>query len=177
VGRIFSSEPTSAVFVPERRSYTSDLIFDIEELSRIARLSTSSLPGAETETALNLVSFLRGALNIRGSLAAALVELKTRQCLVALGDPGFDLDVAATGNCVVVECTLKALHDSGADSGIDDIVMTLGSHYHLIRPLDRQSSMFIYLVLDRVEGNLGLARLRLRELTNEHAQLRALPLQ
>jgi hypothetical protein len=45
------------------------------------------------------------------------------------------------------------LHDQ-----IEDILITLGRQYHLLRPLATNDALFIYLALDRSRANLALAR-------------------
>jgi hypothetical protein len=59
----------------------------------------------------------------------------------------------------------------GLDDAIDDILITLGRQYHLIRLVDgRQgTSLFMYLALDRNKANLAMARHRLRRIEQQLA--------
>ena len=42
---------------------------------------------------------------------------------------------------------------------IEDILISLGSQYHLIRPLPDRPNIFFYLALSRSQSNLATARL------------------
>ena len=63
--------------------------------------------------------------------------------------PDVNLEVAAAGNTEVVRAkrkTMKALESQGS---IEDMLITLGRQYHLIRPLKSNDALFFYLVLDK----------------------------
>ncbi len=99
---------------------------------------------------------------VDGAMCAALVDSSTGMLLGESGT-GLDLEVAAAGNTEVVRAKLKTIKALGLEDGIDDILITLSSQYHVIRPMKSNPEVFLYLVLDRTKANLALARLKVKE--------------
>lgn len=111
---------------------------------------------------------LKSAMQIDGALGVALVDSASGMALGTAGNPvDLDLEVAAAGNSNVVQAKLRTMKDLGLDQTIEDILITLDKQYHIIRPLDRQNQLFLYLVLDRARANLAMARFKLADIEKD----------
>jgi predicted regulator of Ras-like GTPase activity (Roadblock/LC7/MglB family) len=100
---------------------------------------------------------LEELLTCDGAMCAAIVDSDSGMMLGSAGS-GLDLEVAAAANTEVMRAKLKAMRQLGLNDVIEDILITLGKQYHLIRPLSRKEGAFIYFVLDKNRSNLALAR-------------------
>jgi hypothetical protein len=80
-----------------------------------------------------------------------------------------DLDGRA-GSASGFRAKMRTMGSLRLDDAIEDILITLGNHYHLIRLLKNsrdEQGLFIYLVLQRQKANLALARHNLRRIEND----------
>ncbi|MES2973058.1 MAG: hypothetical protein V4757_05595 [Pseudomonadota bacterium] len=109
---------------------------------------------------------LEEMMTMDGALCGAIVDSASGMMLGSVGT-GVDLEVAAAGNTEVVRAKLKTMRSLGLNDVIEDILITLGRQYHLIRPLSRKEGVFIYYVLDKSKSNLALARRKLTDLEKE----------
>lgn len=107
---------------------------------------------------------------IEGTVGVALVDYTSGMALGTIGGgKHLDLSVAAAGNTDVVRAKLRAMEMLGLQDEIEDILITLGSQYHLIRLLKTRGSngLFLYLALDVKRANLAMARHQLRKIEAE----------
>ena len=93
-----------------------------------------------------------------GALGCCVVDSSSGMMLASMGGGPVDLELAAAGNTEVVRAKLRTMKSLNLQDHIEDILITLGKHFHLIRPLEKNPEMFIYLVIDKNKGNLALAR-------------------
>lgn len=117
------------------------------------------VPVADIETSL------KDAMVIDGAMGAALVDYNSGMMLGSAGGTDIDLVVASAGNTDVVRAKLRTLQMLLLPDQIEDILITLETQYHLIRPLNSRGGrgLFLYLALNRARANLALARHQLRQ--------------
>jgi predicted regulator of Ras-like GTPase activity (Roadblock/LC7/MglB family) len=96
-------------------------------------------------------------MEIDGAIATCIADSSSGMLLGKAGS-GVDLELAAAANTEVVRAKKKAIQALGLNDTIEDILITLGKQYHIIRPMETHSNLFIYLVLDKEKANLALAR-------------------
>ena len=115
----------------------------------------------------NLELSLKECMSIDGAVGVALVDYTSGMTLgTAGGSAELDLSVAAAGNTDVVRAKMRTLELLKLDDGIEDILITLDTQYHMIRPLASRSGkgLFLYLALLRSRANLAMARHQLRRI-------------
>lgn len=96
---------------------------------------------------------------LEGFLGACIVDSNSGMMLGSVGSGGdLNLELAAAGNTEVVRAKRKTMKSLNLNDPIEDILITLGRQYHLLRPLTSNEALFIYVALDRKKANLALAR-------------------
>jgi len=100
---------------------------------------------------------LNNLLKADGAMCSALVDANSGMMLGSAGQ-GLDLELAAAGNTEVMRSKMKTMKSLGLNDNIEDMLITLGKQYHIIRPVQAKAGIFFYLVLDRSKANLAMAR-------------------
>ncbi|OLF15577.1 hypothetical protein [Actinophytocola xanthii] len=113
---------------------------------------------------MNIDDALHEAMTIEGAVGVALVDYESGMTLGTRGGGALmDLETAGAGNTEVVRAKMRTIHALQLNDQIEDILITLGRQYHIIRPLmEAKGELFLYYVLDRSRANLALARRHLR---------------
>ncbi|MFF4353833.1 hypothetical protein [Streptomyces sp. NPDC001530] len=107
---------------------------------------------------------------VEGALGAAVVDYTSGMALGTLGGgKDLDLTIAAAGNTDVVRAKVRTMEQTGLKSRIEDILISLGAQYHLIRLVTGRNGngLFLYLVLDRACSNLAMARHQLKRVEEQ----------
>ena len=113
---------------------------------------------------------LKECMTISGAIGACVVDYTSGMTLGTIGGGReLNLEIAAAGNTEVVRAKMRTMADLGLNETIEDILITLGTQYHLIRPLasSRGNGLFIYLALQKASANLAMARRQLQSIENE----------
>ncbi|MBC3919355.1 hypothetical protein H8L32_17830 [Undibacterium sp. CY18W] len=111
----------------------------------------------------NINQSVQNLLTLDGAQCAALVDSSSGMILGQAGS-GLDLEIAAAGNTEVVRAKLKTMQSLAIDDVIEDILITLGKQYHILRPLAKHEGLFLYVVLDKSKSNLALARRKVSDI-------------
>jgi hypothetical protein len=111
---------------------------------------------------------LNALMTIDGAQAVALVDYESGMLLGEAGS-GMDMEVAAAGNTEVIRAKMKTAASLNLNDTIEDILISLGKAYHILRPVSRKKGLFLDLVLDRNKSNLALARRKVQDVEAELA--------
>ncbi|MEU1472297.1 hypothetical protein ABZ434_29255 [Streptomyces sp. NPDC005761] len=125
-------------------------------------LDVMRLPGARGAAVIDWTSGLalgtigdspNGDHEATAAETAEVARMAAEQPAFAAGLPEASSDVDGTGA-------------AGTPPPVEDVIVTTRAGYHILRfvETDFDSSVFLHLWLDRAEGNLALARIRLGEM-------------
>jgi hypothetical protein len=116
---------------------------------------------------MNVKESLAKLVGIDGFVGAALVDADSGMLLGQEGGGPLNLEVAAAGNTEVVRAKRKTMSSLALKDSIEDMLITLGKQYHLIRPLRARPGIFFYVALDRARANLAMARIALADVEKD----------
>jgi len=160
-------DPSVEIFYKRRarqRTVREPLQHILMEAARLLDESTRSRGAERTVHAAPRQDFdteriLAEVLTIEGAIGAALVQATNGTILghAAVGR-GLDMTQAAKIAQDLVQDALR-LRD-----GIEDIMITVDTQYHVMRLLGPGEDVFVHLVLDRERASLGMARQQLAKL-------------
>mgnify|MGYP001262209096 CR=1 FL=1 len=119
----------------------------------------------EVSEMANIKESLEKLNSVSGFIGACLVDSNSGMMLGSHGGGDvINLELAAAGNTEVVRAKRAAMSMLKLKDVIEDILITLGKQYHLIRPIAAKDGLFMYVVLDRTKANLAMGRHALEEI-------------
>lgn len=170
----WTKAPPSTGDDPDLDISFEDLRLDTPDFGDVQELVTATNHALIEEASksevqiMNVKESLAKLLAIDGFIGAALVDSESGMLLGQEGGQGqVNLEVAAAGNTEVVRAKRKTMGNLGIKDSIEDILITLGKHYHLIRPLRGRPTLFFYVALDRSRANLAMARISLADVEKD----------
>ena len=96
----------------------------------------------------NIKQTLDELMTLDGAMCAAVVDSASGMMLGSAGS-GVDLEVAAAGNTEVIRSKMKTMRSLGLNDVIEDILITLGKQYHILR----RAQALERLLLRRIDQN------------------------
>ena len=116
----------------------------------------------------NVKESLEKVMQIDGAVGTCVVDSSSGMMLGSMGGgPQLNVEVAAAGNTEVVRAKRKTMRSLSLNDTIEDILITLGKQYHIIRLCASNEALFMYLVLDKQRSNLAMARIQLGEIEKQ----------
>jgi hypothetical protein len=117
-------------------------------------------------TALPGDVLLEPARNIQGFVLACLADAATGMVLGSLQD-GDDMRLApaAAGAADVINALSMMTGEMATKGDLEDVIVTLDSHYHLIRLVKRGLGrrLLLFVTVDRSQANLAMALREIRD--------------
>ena len=107
--------------------------------------------------------------DLPGYLASCVVDADSGMTLEADSLGRVNIEMAAAGNAEVVKAKRKTLKMIGLKEEIEDILISLATQYHVIRPVPGRGGTFVYVAVDRAVGNLAVTRLRVADVAKSLA--------
>lgn len=124
--------------------------------------TTISTDNTGAITVANIKDSLAELMKIDGAMGCFIADY-TSGMMLAKDGGGIDLELAAAGNTEVIRAKMKVMSMLGIKDAIEDMLITLGTQFHIIRPSSTKPGLFLYIVLDKTKSNLAMARFKLTE--------------
>ncbi len=160
------------LFVPKKRHYAEELLFDLDELlpaaDRAAQSSRRPLPlssaepmswanafglGPDATFASDLSSLVERCLEGEGAIGAAVIDRETGVCLAYRG-AGLSADIAWS--------QIHSLNVIARHERVEEAVVVTATHFHLIRFVRPDSDHVVYAVVTAPAVLLAMARVALQ---------------
>lgn len=132
------------------------------ELSPMPGVAAQSLAAQATGSPGPWGEYVRRCAAIKGAIECCAFDIDTQRSLAHSGTPRMADRLAAKGTMLqaVMTDSAKVL---GLGASHPDATITLDHHHVLLRPMPGHPRVVLHMVLDRQQGNVGLARAQLQQ--------------
>jgi len=151
------SSPKSSTVLPAQSERETDPVSLHPTAKAAIKVLTITLGKSDMA---NITESLNDLMQISGALGCFVADYTSGMVLAKAG-AGLNLDVAGAGNTEVIKAKMKTMVALGLKDSIEDILITLGTQYHIMRPMASKPGLFLYLALDKSKSNLAMARFKL----------------
>jgi hypothetical protein len=114
----------------------------------------------------NVRTCLEEAMKLDGATGAVLIDLRSGKMLGLAGDSPC-LDIEAAAHADMVKAQFRVMASLGGHETIEDLVITMGTKYHVMRCIGGAGGLMLFLTLVRRQANLDSARARLGQIEAE----------
>ena len=114
----------------------------------------------------NVRTCLEEVMKLEGVSGAVLVDLKNGKMLGIVGDTP-NLDIEAAANADLIKAKFRVISSLDTRETVEDILITLGQRYQLLRCIGGAQGLMLYLNLHRRQADLNEARERLSQIEAE----------
>jgi hypothetical protein len=124
-------------------------------------VAAAAAPASANEPA-SLNKDLEKLLAFDGAMSVGLVDSDSGMVLGKAGS-GIDMDRAAASASMILRARRSTIKALSMPDDIDDLLITLSTQLHIIRPMTRKPTIFIYLIVDKTKASLAMARYKVTE--------------
>jgi DNA-binding response OmpR family regulator len=170
-----------ALFLPKKRRYAEDLLFELEELIDVELPTRGSLRPEASERGSGSGSWADSFTQPEPSGATHGLEALLERCAAGDGVLGAALLDRSSGVCLAHRGTLlnpdiawahiHAFNVICREESLEDSVVVTGTHYHLVRLLEPGGALFVYVLVRGKDVLLAMARVALQRAVEERALL------
>lgn len=100
--------------------------------------------------------------DLAGFVGAAVVDSESGLVLGKLGGDALAIETAAAASADVVRAARTMAQTLENEEDLEDLLICYWSAYHIVRVVERNPAIMLYVSLERRSANLGVARLALK---------------
>lgn len=136
-----------------------------------ASISSSSIPQPFKKTSSasfkSIKDKLKTIMELDGVISASIVDIFTGIPIIQISNKPEEFELYCAYMVEVVKSHKNFLSKLNIQDKIEDIIINLNNNYHIVTFILKQDNLFIYVVLDKENSNLGMTRLVLMKIEEE----------